>query len=93
MNAHSASKAEKENYYLRNSMILDERTKQGRLSRRDFLELTGLGIGALALGQCKSNPTGPKPPEPPKPPTTVNLQFNIYNHTLGPIKNYGLKKF
>lgn len=58
-------------------MNLDQRIRQRRLNRRDFLELAGLGIGALALGQCKNSPSGPELPVP------VTLQFDVYNHMLG----------
>jgi len=59
-------------------MSLDEKLRTGSLSRREFLELGALGIGALALGQCKaSSPTMPEPPVP------VTLNFEVYNHTQG----------
>jgi len=71
LNGHSTSAEE------RSIMSLDEKLRTGRLSRREFLELGALGIGALALGQCKDNPAMPEPPVP------VTLNFEVYNHTQG----------
>ena len=64
--------------YPQSIMSLDEKLRTGRLSRREFLELATLGMGALALSQCKaSSPTTPEPPVP------VTLNFEVYNHTQG----------
>jgi hypothetical protein len=62
-------------------MSLDEKIRNGRLNRRDFLDL---GIkGALAIGGAAILNNCGKHDNPVTPPGPVTLQFDVYNHTLG----------
>ena len=65
-------------------MSLDERVRQGRMGRRDFLEIAARTAGIISIGSiplinsaCKNSPAGPELPVP------VTLQFDVYNHLQG----------
>jgi len=80
-----------------NNKKLQEETQDTarKLGRRKFLELAGKGgVGAALasaslatipfLSSCKGEtPTGPSPTSRP-----VTLQFDVYNHTQGPVANF-----
>jgi hypothetical protein len=64
-------------------MSLDEKIRNGRLNRRDFLEIAARTAGIISIGSIPIINSACKKDNPITPPGPVTLQFDVYNHTKG----------